>query len=156
MRLIMPVDLAANYTSPSQRTRLVTEAWGRSNLYCPNCESGSLAASDPNTRVVDFVCSRCSADFQLKSQAHAFSRRIVDSAYGQMRRAIEENRVPHFLILHYSRQSWRVVNLTLIPNFAVTISCLEKRKPLAPTARRSGWVGCNILLFKIPAEGDTR
>jgi hypothetical protein len=30
---------------------------------------------------------------------------------------------------------------------------IEKRKPLAPTARRAGWTGCNILLRDIPEAG---
>ncbi len=30
---------------------------------------------------------------------------------------------------------------------------IEKRKPLSPTARRAGWVGCNILLDTIPNSG---
>ena len=152
MQLQMPVDLARAYKSPSQRSRVITEGWGRYNLYCPSCNSVKLGTSAANTRVVDFVCPSCAAAFQLKSQAHAFSRRIVDSAYGPMRQAIEKSQTPHFLILHYSPQLWRVLNLTLIPSFALTISCLEKRKPLALTARRSGWVGCNILLFKIPLD----
>src|SRR5690606_35001711 len=32
-------------------------------------------------------------------------------------------------------------------------SDIEKRKPLAPTARRAGWVGSNILLNRIPSSG---
>jgi len=30
---------------------------------------------------------------------------------------------------------------------------IEKRKPLSLTARRAGWVGCNILLNHIPQTG---
>lgn len=30
---------------------------------------------------------------------------------------------------------------------------IEKRKPLSQTARRAGWVGCNILLNTIPNSG---
>jgi type II restriction enzyme len=152
MQLQMPVDLAKAYKSPSQRSRIITEAWGRDNLYCPRCDSAGLGTSAANTRVIDFVCPNCAAAFQLKSQAHAFSRRIVDSAYAPMRQAVETGQTPHFLILHYSPEFWRVLNLTVIPSFALTISCLEKRKPLALTARRSGWVGCNILLFMIPMD----
>lgn len=148
----MPVDLAAAYKSPSQRARVISEAWGRSNLYCPRCDSPRLEPSGNNTRAVDFVCPTCAAGFQLKSQSNPFSRKIVDSAYGVMRRAIEENKTPHLLTLHYMQTSWCVWNLIVIPSFALTISCLQERKPLAPTARRSGWVGCNILLFNIPSD----
>jgi len=152
MVLEMPVGLASAYKSPSQRARIISEAWGCRNLYCPRCDSPRLDPSSSNTRVFDFVCPGCAAAFQLKSQSHPFSRRVIDAAYGPMRRAIEEGQTPHFLTLHYDRQSWRVRNLTLIPSFALTVSCLEKRKPLAPTARRCGWVGCNILLAKIPVD----
>ena len=30
---------------------------------------------------------------------------------------------------------------------------IERRKPLASTARRAGWIGCNILLNQIPDSG---
>jgi len=32
-------------------------------------------------------------------------------------------------------------------------SVIEKRTPLAAYARRAGWVGCNILLSRIPDDG---
>jgi type II restriction enzyme len=69
-----------------------------------------------------------------------------------MRRAIEENKAPNLLALHYDSQKWTVQNLVLIPSFALTLSSLEKRKPLGPAARRKGWVGCNILLTNIPVD----
>jgi len=47
---------------------------------------------------------------------------------------------------------WRVKNLLLVPSFAFPPSALIKRKPLSPTARRAGWVGCNIALNRVPAE----
>jgi hypothetical protein len=34
----MTGELAAAYQSGSQRARVVTEAWGESNLYCPNSD----------------------------------------------------------------------------------------------------------------------
>jgi type II restriction enzyme len=30
---------------------------------------------------------------------------------------------------------------------------IEKRKPLSASARRSGWIGCNILVREIPNDG---
>jgi len=148
----MPVGLAVAYKSPSQRTRIISEAWGRRSLYCARCDSPALEPSRVNAKLVDFVCPRCAAAFQLKSQSHRFSRRITDVAYHVMRRAIEESRAPHLLALQYDPLTWCVRNLILIPSFALTLSCLERRKPLALTARRSGWVGCNILLFNIPVD----
>ena len=54
--------------------------------------------------------------------------------------------------MHYS-PDWCVTNLPLIPSFFFSPSAIQKRKPLAPNARRAGWVGCNILLNRISPEG---
>jgi len=152
MLVEMPYDLAARFRSPSQRARVISEGWGDRNLYCPRCDSPRLEASSANTQAVDFICPKCAACFQLKSQSRPLSRRIVDSAYAVMRRAIEQGQTPHLFALHYAPASWRVRDLMLIPSFALTLSCLERRKPLRSTARRRGWVGCNILLSGVPAD----
>jgi type II restriction enzyme len=69
-----------------------------------------------------------------------------------MRRAILEDRTPNLLVLHYDLETWSIRNLLLIPRFAFSLAAVEKRKPLALTARRAGWIGCNILLDKIPLD----
>jgi type II restriction enzyme len=69
-----------------------------------------------------------------------------------MKRAILEDRTPNLYVLHYDLAAWSVRTLILIPSFAFTLSAVECRKPLAPTARRAGWVGCNIVLDKIPVS----
>ena len=69
-----------------------------------------------------------------------------------MVRAIMENRTPNLYALHYHLSEWAVANVILIPHFAFPLSAIEKRKPLAETARRAGWVGCNILLHSIPPD----
>lgn len=88
----------------------------------------------------------------MKSQSHAFGSRIVDSAYSKMVREIKLNRTPNLLALRYDLQSWDVRDVLLIPSFAFPLSAIEKRKPLAASARRAGWVGCNILLGAIPSD----
>jgi len=47
---------------------------------------------------------------------------------------------------------WLVRNLLLVPSFAFPPSAIIKRAPLSSTARRAGWVGCNIALSRIPIE----
>jgi Dam-replacing family len=42
MNLSMTGELAASYKSGAQRARVVTEAWGEKNLFCPNCSSPKL------------------------------------------------------------------------------------------------------------------
>jgi type II restriction enzyme len=148
----MPSELAAPYKSPSQRARVVSEAWAAENIYCANCDSGTLEQCAPNTEAVDFTCPRCTSRFQLKSQSHPFSSRIVDAAYEAMLRRIREAGAPSLLALQYDMPSWRVLNLLLIPGFAFSTSAIERRRPLSASARRRGWTGCNILLVNIPPD----
>ena len=69
--------------------------------------------------------------------------------------AISTNNNPNLFILHYG-DDWTVRSLFLIPAFFFSGSAIQKRNPLAPTARRAGWVGCNILLSEIADEGKIR
>ena len=69
-----------------------------------------------------------------------------------MRLAILEDRTPNLYILHYDLSAWSVRSVILIPRFAFALSAIECRKPLAITARRAGWVGCNIRLDRIPVD----
>jgi type II restriction enzyme len=79
-------------------------------------------------------------------------RKVADAGYDAMIRAIRADRVPNLFILQYS-SSWCVANLLVIPKFFFSESAIEKRKPLAVHAQRAGWVGCNILLSQIAADG---
>jgi len=69
-----------------------------------------------------------------------------------MKSAILTDRTPNLYVLHYDLAAWAVRTVILIPHFAFALSAIECRPPLAPTARRAGWVGCNILLNKIPQD----
>ena len=81
-----------------------------------------------------------------------FGQRVLDSAYSAMMAAIASDRAPHFVCFTTSREAWRVMDLLLIPRFAIPKSAIEKRKPLSSKARRAGWVGCNIMLTQIPED----
>jgi type II restriction enzyme len=152
IRLALPTGHFVNYKSLSQRARVATETWGSHNLYCPNCTKNRIDPTPPNTPTVDYICGGCRSAFQLKSQGSPLSFRIVDAAYGSMRDAIRSNKTPNLFVIHYDRKRWLVSNVILIPNFAFSMSAIEKRKALGPEARRAGWVGCNILLGRIPAD----
>jgi type II restriction enzyme len=76
----------------------------------------------------------------------------VDAAYSTKVHAIMENRTPNLFAMHYGISGWLVENVILIPRFAFPLSAVEKRKPLAATARRAGWIDCNILLHSIPPD----
>ncbi|HEV7218785.1 MAG TPA: DpnI domain-containing protein [Terriglobales bacterium] len=152
MQLELPRAGLEGYNSNSQRARIATEAWAAKNLYCLNCASDELSCSPPNTAAVDYVCPDCDASFQLKAQSHSFGSKILDAAYATMLQKIRQDQTPNLVALHYDIERWSVRNVFLVPEFAFSISAIEKRKPLAPTARRAGWIGCNILLTEIPPD----
>jgi len=149
----MPAHLAEGYKSLPQRARLVTEAWVAENMYCPACDRDVLERLPTNVKVADFRCDSCDEKYQLKSQSRPLRGRVLDSAYGPMEQAIRTGKAPSFLLLHYIGLTWQVANLLAIPGHFVTESAIQERPPLAPTARRAGWVGCNILLDRLPQDG---
>jgi type II restriction enzyme len=152
MNLSMTGALAAAYRSGAQRARVVTEAWARSQLYCANCDSSSLGETPANNRAIDFVCPRCRAPFQLKAKHSALGETVTDGAYTAMVAAIREDRTPNLLLMRYALATWEVRDLLLIPSFMFSESAVIKRPPLSATARRAGWVGCNINLHRIAPE----
>ena len=152
MDLALPTKGLEKYHSGSQIARVATEAWAAKNLFCVGCQSSRLRAFRAGTKARDYFCPNCDVPVQLKSQSRPFGRRIVDSAYESMMAAIASDHAPHFVLLHYTRETWSVVDLTFIPNFAIPESAIEKRKPLSPTAERANWVGCNVLLCQVPID----
>ena len=151
MNLRMQPDLADTYKSPTQSVRVITEGWGARELYCAACNCDTLTRTPANTRAVDFRCPNCSCVYQLKS-GKRLSNRIPDGQCDTMLRAINSDVVPNLLLLHYDAD-WCVKGLVLVPSFLLSPSAILRRRPLAPSARRPGWVGCIILLDMIPAEG---
>jgi type II restriction enzyme len=152
MNLSMTGALAAAYRSGAQRARVVTEFWGESNLYCPNCSSPKLSRLRNNTKASDYSCPACGFWYQLKGQHSRIGNRVADGAYAAMMNAIRHDETPNFYFMQYELATWRVKNLLLVPSFAFPPSAIIKRKPLSPTARRAGWIGCNIALNRVPAE----
>ena len=152
MDLRLPSEGLDRYKSASQRARIGTEAWGTLNFFCPVCKSPRLDIAPRNTVAVDYRCPKCDSPFQLKSQSKPFGTKIVDAAYSEMKRAILSDRTPNLYVLHYDLTQWVVRTVILIPHFAFALSAIECRPPLGPNARRAGWIGCNILLNKIPKD----
>ncbi len=152
MRVQMPGELARPYRSLSQKARVVSEAWGAENLYCANCSSDSLAQLAANTRAVDFRCPECDSLFQLKCQSKPLGRQIADAGFDAMREAISQVGPTNLFALHYSPQDWLVRDLIIVPHFAFSMSCIRKRNPLRPQARRHGHVLCTILLSSFPSD----
>jgi len=152
MELFLPVEVAKNYTSPSQQIRVMTEYWVNNSIFCPNC-GYHLTDFENNSPVADFYCKDCREEYELKSKGGNLGKKIVDGAYGTMIERLSSNNNPNFFLLTYDRETFRVKDFLSVPKYFFVDSIIEKRKPLAPTARRAGWVGCNIVIQNIPEFG---
>jgi type II restriction enzyme len=60
---------------------------------------------------------------------------------------------PNLLLLNYDLARLSVRNAFIVPKHFFVREIIEERKPLAATARRAGWIGCNILLGQVPEAG---
>ncbi len=152
MEIIPSFDLsmACCYKSESQKIRVMSEHWVKENAFCPNC--GEILEKYQNNKpVADFFCPNCGEDYELKSKSGTFGVKVLDGAYNTMIERINSIKNPNFMIMNYSECSIR--NFMVIPKHFFTDDIIEKRKPLSDTARRAGWIGCNILLNKIPNSG---
>ena len=152
MNLQYRTDIAWAYKASSQIARVLSEEWCARELYCAACDSNRLSPRRANAPTCDFDCPACKQSFQLKSFKTWNQRKIVDAGYHSMIRAIRADMAPNLLVLNYSAD-WQVRNLMLIPKVFLSESAIEKRGPLGPAAQRAGWVGCNILLDRIPEDG---
>ncbi|MCX6214302.1 DpnI domain-containing protein [Spirosoma sp.] len=153
MNLKFDVSFSTGYTSSSQIARVLTESWVKQNAFCPSCGNDELNQFNNNSPVADFLCTTCKSEYELKSKKDSFSKRIVDGAYSTMIERINSENNPHFFFLNYSSKTFEVSNFLVIPKHYFIDNIIEKRKPLSLTARRSGWIGCNILLHSIPNSG---
>ena len=155
MLLTFNTSLAVGYTSASQKVRVLTEDWVERMIFCPNCGQDHLVNYENNRPVADFYCQNCQEDFELKSKNGKIGKKIVDGAYGKIIERLQSDSNPNFFLLGYT-PDYYVRNFMIIPKQFFTTSIIERRKPLAETARRAGWVGwvgCNILLSNIPDSG---
>lgn len=141
------------FDSASQRARVWTEQWAAAHLFCPNCGAPKIASYKNNRPVADFSCAQCREDFELKSQKRQFGRKIADGAFGTMCLRLASDNNPSLILMNYNLARLSVTNLFFVPRHFFIREVIQERKPLAPTARRAGWVGCNILLSEIPAAG---
>lgn len=152
MLLTFDTSLAVRYASASQKVRVLTEDWVERMIFCPNCGQNHLVNYENNRPVADFCCQNCQEDFELKSKNGKIGKKIVDGAYGKMIERLQSDSNPNFFLLGYT-PDYSVCNFMIIPKQFFTTSIIERRKPLAETARRAGWIGCNILLSSIPDSG---
>lgn len=153
MNLILNAELVKKYKSLSQKARILTERWVDDSVFCPNCGHTGMERYENNRPVADFYCKKCREDYELKSKQGCLGKKIVDGAYRPMLERLISINNPNLFLLNYDVVNFEVVNFLVVPKHFFVPAMIEKRKPLAPTARRAGWVGCNILLNQIPQTG---
>ena len=139
-------------TSGSQAARVLTEGWASNEAFCPNCGNPNLSRFENNRPVADLFCNKCKEEFEIKSEKSRFGTRVADGAYRTMCERLASQNNPNLILLNYT-PSAGVSNLFVVPKQFFVTDIIERRKPLAETARRAGWVGCNILLSHIPDAG---
>lgn len=143
----------APFDSGSQNARVWTEGWVARQLYFLNCGAPHVTKLPNNSPVADFSCAACAEEYELKSQARSIGAKIVVGAHRTMLERLAANNNPNLILLSYHRDERRVVNLSVVPKQFFTPAIIEECKPLAPTAKRAGWIGCNIRLSEIPDAG---
>ena len=153
MNLKFNQTIIDDYHSSAQIARVITESWVSENMFCPRCGNKHINHFPNNRPVADFFCPQCRCEYELKSKNGSIGRKIMDGAYGTMIERIESDNNPDFLFMGYSKKEMQVENLFLVPKHFFVPEVIEKRKPLSENARRAGWVGCNILIEKIPGQG---
>lgn len=153
MELKFDTTAIEGYCSASQVARILTEKWVLDNMFCPRCGRPHLNHFENNRPVADFYCPDCMSEYELKSKNGAFGHKVVDGAYDTMIRRIIKNETPDFFFMNYSKNTLSVTDFLLVPKHFFVPEIIEKRPPLADTARRAGWVGCNILIDQIPRQG---
>ncbi len=152
MQTVFNTQIAQLYKSNSQKIRVMTEDWVGSEIFCPNC-GDNINNYGNNQPVADFYCSNCKEEYELKSKKNNIGKKIVDGAYKTMIERLQSQNNPNFFFLNYNIKNYEVLNFAVIPKHFFVPKIIEKRKPLSRSARRAGWIGCNILLNNIPKSG---
>jgi type II restriction enzyme len=141
------------FESPSQNARVWTEKWMRKWIFCPACGNDAIDQFENNTPAADFYCPACNEQYELKSKKGKFGNKVVDGTYKTLCERLTSDANPNFAFLSYNLSAKAVENLFVVPKQFVIPEIIEQRRPLPITARRAGWIGCNIRLNQIPNSG---
>lgn len=146
----LTLELAIVPTTWKNNSRIngyLAECWTAIFGYCTGCGK-KLIPTKTNEPCKDFYCV-CRESYEQKSTKKGnFGRKHLSGSYDKTIEKILQNNGPNYLFLGHN--SKKVENFFVIPKHIFTPDIIEKRKPLGPTAKRAGWVGCNILLDRIP------
>lgn len=125
MNLAFDKKIADEYTSQSQKIRILTEDWVDRQIYCPNCGYLDIYKYANNQPVADFFCSNCKEDYELKSKKENIGNKIVDGAYRTMIERLQSNNNPNFFLLNYDLHSLDVLDFIVIPKHFLFLKLLR-------------------------------
>ena len=145
-------EAPSHFESASQIARVSTEAWAQ-RVGCPCCGEPTLDPMRNNSPVADLRCPNCGDEYELKSKKGRFGPRVTDGAYKTMRERLLARNNPHLMLLAYDAERLEATDILVVPKHFFVLDLIEERKPLAATARRAGWIGCNINIGKVPQSG---
>lgn len=144
---------AAPYESGSQKARYWSEDWVARELFCLNCGAPNLRRLPNNSPVGDFACPQCEEEYELKSQAKSFGAKVVDGAYKTMLERLNAKNNPSLMLMAYDAPRQCVTSFAVVPKHFFVPGIIEERKALSATAKRAGWIGCNIRIDQVPDAG---
>lgn len=153
MNLSIDSTTAESYKSGRQQTRVLTEPWIESNLYCVQCGYLRLRKFPNNQPLADFYCENCKDEYELKSSQKRIGSSVPDGDYKTMIRRLSSKTNPNLLLFEYDKTKYLAKNLIVVPKFFFTPSIIKEGNPTRPKGRKSPWVGCTILLKPVPDFG---
>ncbi len=152
MQKVLDVKLGERYKSNSQKIRVMSEGWVGDNIFCPNCGS-SIFGYENNKPVADFYCKKCLENFELKAKKGGVGRKIGAGAYAKMIERLVSETKPNLFLMAYKGKDYFINDFFVVPKYFFVPSIIEKRKALSKNAQRAGWIGANILFYKVPNSG---
>lgn len=127
------------YDSGSQLARVWTERWVADQMFCPNCGAARLSQFPANSPVADFFCPSCSDQFEVKAKnGKTFGRSVADGAYDTKIARLTSKTNPNLLLIGYDKTVRAVHSACIVPKHFFVPDIIQKRRALAPTARKAG------------------
>lgn len=119
------------------------------HLPCPKCKrEGTLKKLPINFKCADIICDFCGYLAQVKTKARAdlqLPSELMGAGWEPQRERMEAGiYIPLFIVIATSDMSDHVVYY--LPADLQQPDMFVQRQPLAPTARRAGWVGFRLRL----------
>lgn len=127
MNIRLRWNLALRFKKATHQARVVTEDWVRREMYCINCSRGRLIALDNNAKVIDFRCSNCRHQYQVKATKGRLTSQLPGATYRATRTAIRMGRAPNFLLVVYRILPPEVREVLAIPRHFITEETISRR-----------------------------